>query len=257
MEELQGGRDVGIYRADDKVYRPSGFWSKSIHHLFTHLRDEQFNAAPESFGFDENGNEILSYVSGEVYNYPLTDAVASHEALCSAAVLLRQYHDATVSFVNNGQNEELEWLLPHKEPQEVICHGDFAPYNVVLNGNIVVGIIDFDTAHPGPRIWDIAYAVYCWAPFKINPHDSLGNLVQQATRAKQFCEAYGLSRHECNSLVDVMILRLQALVDFMYLEADKGNEAFITNIKDGHHQAYFDDINYLKLNKQMITDCLA
>ncbi|MCP4325586.1 MAG: phosphotransferase, partial [Alteromonadales bacterium] len=63
MEELQGGRKGLVYRLDNKVYRPSGFWSKSTHKLFKHLQSEQFDSAPKSFGFDKNGNEILSYVS--------------------------------------------------------------------------------------------------------------------------------------------------------------------------------------------------
>ncbi|WP_019617059.1 aminoglycoside phosphotransferase family protein [Psychromonas ossibalaenae] len=257
MEELQGGREGQIYRSYDKVYRPSGFWSQSIHKLFAHLKSEQFEFAPESLGFDSSGYEILSYVSGEVYNYPLVGAVSTSEALCSAATLLRQYHDATVSFVQSEQCNDLRWLLPAREPQEVICHGDYAPYNVTLNGNKVVGIFDFDTAHPAPRIWDAAYAVYCWAPFKTNPYDSLGDLTEQSIRAKQFCDSYGLLHEDRVQLVDVIISRVQALVDFMHDEAAKGNEAFIVNIKDGHHLAYIADIEYLKRNKEEITDSLV
>ncbi|MGF1704221.1 aminoglycoside phosphotransferase family protein [Photobacterium makurazakiensis] len=257
MDELQGGRVGLVHRLDDKVYRPSGFWSQSIHKLFTHLKSEQFHSAPESFGFDSNGNEILSYISGDVYNYPLVGAIATSEALCSAAALLRRYHDATVSFVQSEQCNDLMWLLPAREPQEVICHGDYAPYNVALYGNAVVGIFDFDTAHPAPRILDVAYAVYCWAPFKTNPYDSLGDLTDQLIRAKQFCDSYGLSLEDRVQLVDTIISRVQALVDFMHDEAAKGNEAFIANMKDGHHLAYIADIEYLKRNKEQITDSLA
>lgn len=40
MEELQGGREGLIFRSEDKVYRPSGFWSVSIHKLLSHLESE-------------------------------------------------------------------------------------------------------------------------------------------------------------------------------------------------------------------------
>lgn len=256
MEELQGGREGLIHRHKGKVYHPSGFWSQSVHQLLTHLRKEQFNSAPESFGFDAKGNEVLSYVPGDVYNYPLTGAIASIEALCSAAVLLRKYHDATVSFAQSEQCENLDWMLPARKPYDVICHGDYAPYNVALNGNQVVGIFDFDTAHPAPRIWDIAYAVYCWAPFKTSPNDALGSLPQQISRAKQFCNSYCLPQQERSQLVDIMILRVQTLVDFMRSEAEKGNQAFINNIKDRHHLAYLNDIDYLKRNKHKILSNL-
>ncbi|OCH01843.1 phosphotransferase enzyme family protein [Aliivibrio fischeri] len=256
MEELQGGREGLVFRSEDKVYRPSGFWSVSIHKLLSHLESDGFSGAPKSFGFDDNGNEILSYVSGEVYNYPLSGNIATDEALISAGTLLRQYHDSTVSFISSPSFQKTEWMLPRRKPYEVICHGDFAPYNVALNGNQTVGIFDFDTAHPAPRLWDIAYAVYCWAPFKTNEYDALGDLNSQSARAKLFCDSYGLSNAEREKLVETMIARVQTLVDFMQSEADNGNEAFIENISNGHHLAYLADIEYLKLNHQSITNSL-
>ena len=100
MEELQGGREGKIFRSKDKVYRQSGFWSISVHKLLRHIENTGFNNSPRSFGFDNN-NEILSYVFGDVYNYPLTGNVASDEALVSASKLLRKYHDSTVSLVSS------------------------------------------------------------------------------------------------------------------------------------------------------------
>ncbi|WP_413113565.1 phosphotransferase [Thaumasiovibrio sp. DFM-14] len=256
MEALLGGRDGQVHRSNDKVYRPRGFWSESVHVLLTHLKHEQFGGAPQAFGFDEQGNEILSYVSGEVYNYPLVGPIATTEALNSAAKQLRTYHDATTSLFHLNSFNELHWQLPTREPQEVICHGDYAPYNVVLQNDTVVGMIDFDTAHPAPRIWDVAYAVYCWAPFKTHPYDALGTITQQTSRARLFCDAYGLVRSARTQLVDQMIVRLQALVDFMHHEAANGNTAFIDNINDGHHLAYLADITYLKHHKREITEAL-
>ena len=45
-----------------------------------------------------------------------------------------------------------------REPVEVICHNEFAPHTCVLRDDRVVGIIDFDYAAPGPRLWDAAFA---------------------------------------------------------------------------------------------------
>lgn len=256
MEELQGGREGLVFRSEDKVYRPSGFWSASVHKLLSYLESEGVNSVPKSFGFDGNGNEILSYICGDVYNYPLTGNIATDDALISASKLLRQYHDATVSFISSHQFKNTLWMLPSRKPYEVICHGDFAPYNVSLNGNKTVGVFDFDTAHPAPRIWDVAYAIYCWAPFKTNEIDRLGDLSSQSVRAKLFCDCYGLSKAEREKLVDTMIDRIQALVDYMQREANNGNEAFIENINNGHHLAYLSDIEYLKLNHQSISNSL-
>ncbi len=256
MEALSGGRENSIFRIEDKIYRPAGPWSLAVHQLFKHLENEGFDSAPKSYGFDDNGNEILSYIAGEVFNYPLTGAVASDEALISAAQLLRKFHDVSSTFVTQALTKNLQWMLPSREPIEVICHGDYAPYNVVLQGSQTVGIFDFDTAHPAPRVWDIAYAIYCWAPFKTYQDDAMGDIQSQAFRAKQFCDAYGLSVGERKLLVMTTIERVRTLVDFMYREADSGNEAFIANIKDGHHLAYLADIEYLQGNASLITDVL-
>ncbi len=256
MEELQGGRENSIFLSKDKVFRPSGKWSSTVHQLLLHLEREGFKAAPKSYGFDDSGREIVSYVHGDVFNYPLKGNIASKEALVSAAKLLRQYHDASSLFIAKFQLDEMEWMLPTREPIEVICHGDYAPYNVVLHGTDTVGIFDFDTAHPAPRVWDIAYATYCWAPFKTHKPDSMGNLESQSIRAKHFCDAYGLSDTDRLSLVSSMIERVQALVDYMHSEATNGNKAFIANIKDGHHLAYLADIKCLKTNALYITESL-
>lgn len=257
IEELSGGRGAAIYRKEDKVLRPAGPWSLAVHTLLNHLERVGFSAAPKSFGFDDNGNEILSFVPGETTNFPLEGDIASSDAVTSAAQLLRAYHDASSSFVEAEGVSTMRWMLPTIEPIEVICHGDFAPYNVASNGASVVGVFDFDTAHPGPRIWDIAYAVYTWAPFKTHSDDALGDLQTQMQRAKLFCDAYGLNVELRLCLVEVMVNRIQALVDFMHTEANQGNQAFLENINDGHHLAYLSDIAYLKENETVITKTLV
>lgn len=251
MEALQGGRENAIYRSNEKVYRPKGAWSETVQGLLAHIAQLGFVGAPHPFGFDADGNEILSYVEGDVANYPLQGNVASKAALVSAARLLRQYHDASQSFITS--NTDPVWMLPTREPAEVVCHGDYAPYNVVLNGEQTVGIIDFDTAHPAPRSWDLAYSLYCWAPFKTNEFDAMGDIVSQSLRAKQFCDAYGFAISERSGLVELMIERLQALVDFMHDQAAQGHAGFIENINDGHHLAYLADIDYLRTQESYIT----
>jgi Ser/Thr protein kinase RdoA (MazF antagonist) len=252
MEHLSGGRNNQITRIENSVHRPSGFWSPSVHALLQHVRCQGFLGAPLPLGFDQNGDEIVTFISGHVSNYPLSEAAASIQALTSAAKLLRAYHDATVSFLDNNLTS-FSWLLPPRSPAEVICHGDYAPYNVVLNGNEAVAIIDFDTAHPAPRVWDIAYALYRWAPFT-NPanSDGFGTISEQTQRARLFCEAYGLTTAQRRQLPDLAVQRLEALVNFMGSESRSGNEAFQANIKDGHHLTYLADIAYLRQHQKFI-----
>lgn len=253
MEYLKGGRVDQIMRQDETIHRPAGEWTPTIHALLRHVRAQGFLAVPEPLGLDEEGHEIVSFIPGEVSNYPLSETAVSPEALISAAHLLRAYHDASAAFLDELTGNE-RWLLPPREPAEVICHGDYAPYNVVLHGKQAAAIIDFDTAHPAPRTWDIAYALYRWAPLTHpdNP-DGFGTEQTKIERAQQFCEAYGLPKTKWPGLLNLVIDRLQALVDFMQAEAARGNETFIANMADGHHLTYLKDIEYLKANSKRIS----
>ncbi len=256
MEELKGGRSASIYRIGKDVIRPRHSWSPTVHLLLKHLHSRGFTCCPEALGF-EGDNEILSFVEGKTFNYPLTGAIAGEKALESAGRMLRRLHDASEDFLLLHSSEDLQWMLPPREPAEVICHGDFTPYNVALTGDLVSGIFDFDTAHPAPRIWDLAFSVYCWAPYKTNPDDALGDLAEQTRRAVLFCNAYGADGRQREGLVELMILRLLALLDFMRSEAEAGDTHFIRNMDEGHHLGYLNDIEYLKINRDRITEALV
>ncbi|MBE2220047.1 MAG: aminoglycoside phosphotransferase family protein [Anaerolineae bacterium] len=246
MEYLIGGRVDQIIRQGETVYRPAGAWTPTVHKLLHYIRAQGFLGVPEPRGFDNAGNEMVSFIPGEISNYPLSETAVSQEALISSAQLLRDYHDASASFFRELQGNEV-WMLPPREPAEVICHGDYAPYNVVLQGKKAVAIIDFDTAHPAPRVWDIAYALYRWAPLTHpDNQDGFGSEREKIERAHLFCDVYGLTKASRVGLTSLVVERLQVLVDFMFAEAAHGNEAFKANIADGHHLVYLKDIDYLQ-----------
>ncbi len=236
-------RQDQIINKGEYVYRPSGNWTKDVHKFLAYLHNKGFDATPKPLGFDKTGREIVSFIKGEVSNYPLTKNASSIGVLTSAAILLHKYHDISMGFLEDNNVEEKPWQLSCRYPIEVICHGDYAPYNVVLNGKQAVGIIDFDTAHPGPRTWDIAYALYRWAPLtNPNNHDGFGHLKSQVARAALFCDSYGLPIEKRINMAALIIERLQSLVNFMYKEAKEGKETMKTNIADGHHLLYIEDI---------------
>ncbi|MEV4556623.1 phosphotransferase [Kitasatospora sp. NPDC049285] len=251
QETLRGGVNQ-VVRIGATVLRPTGPRSPAVHGLLTHLRARGFTAAPAFHGLTEDGREILDFLPGEVSNYPPTPAAASRTALLTAARLLRAYHDATLGYTADG------WMLPAREPVEVVCHGDFAPHNCVLDGERVVGVIDFDTAHPGPRLWDVAYAVYRWAPTTAPGNaDGFGTPVEQARRVREFCDAYGLDPADRAALVDAVADRLHALVDFMHAEAAAGNAAFASHLADGHHLMYLADAAYVRRERALFEAELA
>lgn len=156
---LTGGNINQVVRVGDTVRRTVGPWSDAVHGLLQHLETQGFAGAPRFLGVDEKSREVLTYIPGEVGFMPY---VWEESALVEAARLLRAYHDAVSGYTPT--DARWQFIYPDIHLHEVICHNDFAPYNVVFNDKLPKAIIDFDTAGPGPRIWDVAYAAYCFVP---------------------------------------------------------------------------------------------
>lgn len=253
-DELQLGHGItDVVKIGNTVRRTTNVWTQSVHALLKALRQNGFTAVPEVYGYDEKGREILSYIDGDVYNYPLPMVARSSQALISAARLLRQYHDATVDFAKNYSGE---WQFDEQLPVEAICHGDYAPYNCVMRGDKIIGIIDLDTAHPGSRICDVAYAVYRFAPLTAPDNsDGFGDREEQAERLKIFCDSYGLEDRQ--ALMTTVLSRLQVLQDFMHHRAEAGDKAYQDFLAAGHANLYKNDYFYIERNADYFYDMLT
>ena len=250
-ERLVGGGSSVVTRIGETIRRPVQPWTPAVHFLLRHLSATGFQGAPRVHGIDRCGREVLDYIPGEVGNYPLSIEVRSETALRSAGRLLRDYHEATVDIAKAPEDR---WMFPPMEPRQVICHSDFAPYNCVFQSAQAVAIIDFDTARPGPRSWDLAYALYRFAPFMESDNvDGFGDLQRQANRAHVFLDAYGATSQLCADVVSMLVPRLQALVDFMRGAAEKGDKRFQQHINDGHLALYLSDIAYMEAHLAYIS----
>ncbi|MBY5609572.1 aminoglycoside phosphotransferase family protein [Rhizobium leguminosarum] len=132
------------------------------------------------------------------------------------------------------------------------------PYNVATADHEAVGIIDFDTAHPAPRLWDLAYSVYRWAPLSdpANPDVTFG-LDEQLHRAEIFCTAYGATMEDRLQLPEMICRRLQALVDFMLASASAGDETFVEHVVAGDARLYLSDMDYVRSNRDRLLKALC
>jgi aminoglycoside phosphotransferase (APT) family kinase protein len=82
-------------------------------------------------------------------------------------------------------------------PGQIICHGDFGPWNGVWRGGDVIGLLDWDHARPAPPLFDVAYALEYAAPFR-DDADCVRWLgypgpPDRRRRIEVFCEAYGMA----------------------------------------------------------------
>lgn len=248
-EILTGGNVSFVYRSGDTVRRELKADSTKIHKLLKHLEKKGFGYAPKFLGIDERGREILSFIEGEAGNDPLKEYMWSDNVLKEIAKMLRLYHDAVSDFPLLD-----DWKPIDNTPDkvEVLCHNDFARYNIIFNQKRPIGIIDFDVAGPGPRLWDIAYTLYTCVPLSRYYLSETGEAVyyyslKHANRVKQrvklFFESYGEGIDE--DYLEMVCLRLEGLCKTIKRKALEGDIAFQKMIDEGHLEHYQNDIKFI------------
>ena len=208
-----------VSRRGDEVLRRSGPWTPGVHRLLRLHADAGIEETPRPLGHTEDGRERLSYLHGTVPSYPMPEWVWTDDVLDDAARLLRRLHDASVPLAGSTQG----WRSPVRQPAEVVCHNDFAPYNLVFDDGRLTGVIDFDYCSPGPRLWDLAYLAYRIAPLTGALDTEPFSAPERAERAQRLLVAYG-SAASVDDLLTVVVLRLRDLTDFSDRAAiDLGN----------------------------------
>lgn len=252
-ERLHGGNVSTVYKKGNHVYRTLKDGSEHIHRLLTHLEAKGISGVPRFVGVDEQGREVLTYLEGETADYPLKAYMWSDEAIQDAARLMRRLHDATA---------DVEWPsdwqpLDHTPaPFEVICHNDFAVYNTIFHDGKMEGVIDFDLAAPGPRAWDIVYALYTFVPFSRRHQAESGEVVYYEAerddgtykrRVALFLKAYGWER-STTELLTMLLLRIDALCRLMKRRAAEGDAAFQHMIDEGHYDHYQEEYRFIEVH---------
>lgn len=203
-EVLTGGNSNAPVRYGDRVHRVAGPWSSTVHAYLRHLRANGVDLVPEPFGFDEQGREVLAFLRGAVPAYPLPDVVWTDAFLVQAAEVLRRLHDASVGFAT----EAAVWQQAVREPAQVISVNDFAPYNLVLDGDRIVGVIDLDQASPGPRVRDLAHLAYRLVPLTApeNGDGRASSTAERGRRLRLIADAYrGLAPAEVLVAVEPLL----------------------------------------------------
>ena len=229
---LTGGNVTQVVRIGDTVRRTPGPWTATVHELLRHLEAVGFQGTPRALGFEDTGREVLSYMEGETGFFGADEVrppnLWSDKVLVEAAKFLRRFHDATVGFVPPA---DAVWQLvfPDCDRHEVICHNDFAWYNCVFRDGRLSAAIDFDTAGPAPRVWDVTYAAWRFVPLGAGPIPPS----EQGRRLKLFCDAYGLDDRE--GFVDAIRERIAAARRMVLDGAAAGHPGYQRILAEGGH----------------------
>jgi hypothetical protein len=237
---LSGGNmSSGVVRSGDTVRRPAGPWTPAVHALLAHLHDAGFRGAPRPLGIDERGREVLTFIPGTPA-WPAQFHLLDDDAQLRRAVrLIRDFHDAVTGFT---PPPDARWqALTPADGDEIIAHHDLAPWNLVI-GSRQWAFIDWDTAAPGTRLWDLAYAMHGFAPLSANPAYQRADA---GRRLRLIADTYGLTEQQRLDIIPLLGRRTQAMHTFLAEQAAQGSQPWTRLWKEGHGDTWQADTNYI------------
>jgi hypothetical protein len=232
---LDGGSHSTVVRVGQTVRRGSHSWSPAVLELLGHLEREGFAGAPRPLGFDEHGREVLTFIEGEAgqfgpfvpdqggrFDRRLPDFVWRDRVLVRLGALIRAYHDAAATFEWAGR----EWMFEPRQPVETVCHNELFPWNTVFQSGLPVAFIDWDTAAPGPRAWDLGIAAWYWVPFsRDEKRRAIGlptGIAEKKRRVRLLLDSYGVEPDI--SIIQAGIERMLSFLDHISRLAADGSE---------------------------------
>lgn len=200
-----------------------------------------FRAAPRPLGIDDQGREVLTFMPGHVVWPDRFSLLESTRQLARVARLIREFHDAVKDFT---PPPDAVWqvLIP-AEGSDIIAHHDLAPWNLVAGDGAQFAFIDWDTAGPGSRLWDVAYAIHGFVPLSAHPD---WQHPDAAGRLRGFADAYGLDEAERRRLVPLLGRRTRSMHDFLRDQAARGVQPWATLWSEGHGDAWRSDAEYIE-----------
>jgi hypothetical protein len=245
-----GNMNSGVARVGDTVRRPAGPWTPAVHALLTYLHEAGFRGAPRPLGIDEHGREILTFVPGTVPWPASFHLLDDDRQLRRVARLIREFHDAVSGFIP-PPGARWQALMP-ADGDEIIAHHDLAPWNLVI-GDRQQAFIDWDTAAPGTRLWDLAYAMHGFAPLSADPAFQRADA---GRRLRLMSDAYGLTESERLDLIPLLPRRTQAMQDFLAQQAAQGTQPWVRLWQEGHGDAWRADTRYIEQRERQWRQAL-
>ncbi|MEU7996116.1 phosphotransferase [Micromonospora sp. NPDC049060] len=212
-EPLPSNATAGVVRVGDTVRRPVGPWTDAVDALLEHLHAVGFSGAPRPLGRDAQGRQVLEYVPGEVGaasgTYPVAD-------LFAIGRMLAELHEALAGFTPPAGAAWQRLIPPDRE--ELVCHNDVAPWNLIRADRGWV-LIDWDAAAPGSRLWDVAYAAQSMAGLRPDRP-----VAESAARLRAFADGYRLDEASRPALAGMLGRRAWAMYELLREGAEQRRE---------------------------------
>jgi len=241
---LTGGNVAArVVRIGETVRKPVTIATPSVKNLLNFLHDRGYPACPQHFGMDEQGRQSLEFVPGVMANAGTPLSLADLEQV---GRLIRQLHELTACFPIPA---DARWDVPIRpDHDDLICHNDLAPWNLVRNGDRWV-FIDWDNSGPGSRLWDLSYAAITFPP--IEPQ---GDITEIVPRVGALIRGYGLSPSQGHALPALMRRRAQAMGDLLVSGAEKGLQPWTQMYEADHTKYWLGASQFVEEHRQALQD---
>jgi hypothetical protein len=244
---LIGGTLNSVSRVGDTVHRLAGPWTPTIHALLRHVRARGFDLAPEPLGFDESGREILSYIPGITVGWalPWPTLMRSDGLLEQVAEMTARYHRAVVDF-RPAATVPWQTAPAALSEEQLVCHHDLAPYNIVVADGRLQGVIDWDLAGPGTALSELAFVAWQWVPLHglfVTRLLGWSHPPDRVRRLRLLLDAYGLD--DRTGFIDEVVQRITYNRDVMTRKAAEGDRAYQHLIRRGHLAGMEEALSFL------------
>jgi hypothetical protein len=245
-EKLVGGNVAdSVVRVGSTVRKPATLATPGVQALLAHLHSVGYDGAPQAIGFDESDRQVLEFIPGSLWDKKHQNSPADFRRV---GVLIRSLHDAVASF---SQPETARWdILSAPDGQEIICHNDLAPWNLVCGADRWA-FIDWDNAAPGTRLWDLALATISFPPV-----EPAGDLSVAATAIHAIVEGYRLGPSEYGNLLRLMARRARAGSDLLREGARTGQQPWARLHAEGHDNYWGPVSDYIDRNVSALEGML-
>ena len=229
---LHGGSVNTVARRGNVVRRELSAASPAVHQVLRWLESQHLNQIPHLLGTAEK-YEYLRFIPGETLTRPWRPAIKTDAWLTQIGSWLRRYHTTITSFRLQG-DARFAWGPLNAEPDMIVCHGDLGPWNCLERGGELTAVIDWDLAHYGYKLDDVAEFALESVPLRPILRDTMGAGTSRAVleqRLATFCAAYGSVQPDdvLRHLPDY----LGKIIAQVEEQAEKGVEPFFSFVRGG------------------------
>lgn len=234
-----------VVRIGSTVRKPAGPSTDAVDALLRYLTSVGCPGVPRSFGRDDEGRLVLEYVPGLMAD----QRELAPAELAGVGRLIRELHDAMADFVPPA---DADWrvVLPAPGPASQVCHYDLASWNLVLGEDRWV-FIDWDSAGPGQRMWDLGYAAHGFVPLAPDGSPSVA-----AARFRALVDGYGADAAERRSLPGLTGAVTRAMADLLSRSAVTGEQPWARLNDEGHGRYWAAAADYIERHESTWTAAL-